>query len=37
MSHDGEQAADFVRRFTEFWREPAVERLDAVLAPEARL
>jgi len=37
MSHDGKQAADFVRRFTEFWQEPAVERLDTVLAPEARL
>ena len=37
MSDDGKQAADFVRRFTEFWQEPAVERLDTVLAPEARL
>jgi hypothetical protein len=30
-------AADFVERFSEFWRAPAVERLDRVLAPEARL
>ncbi len=37
MSHDGEQAGDFVRRFTEFWQAPAIERLDTVLAPDARL
>lgn len=30
-------AADFVRRFSEFWRAPVVERLDTVLAPDARL
>jgi hypothetical protein len=30
-------AADFVKRFTEFWRAPAVDRLDTVLAPETRL
>jgi hypothetical protein len=35
MDQDG--AADFVRRFAEFWRAPVVERLDTVLAPEARL
>jgi ketosteroid isomerase-like protein len=32
-----DQAADFVRRFTEFWQAPATERLDTVLAPDARL
>jgi ketosteroid isomerase-like protein len=37
MGQDREQAADFVRRFTEFWQAPAVERLDTVLAPDARL
>jgi ketosteroid isomerase-like protein len=37
MGQDEERAADFVRRFTEFWRAPAVERLDTVLAPDARL
>jgi ketosteroid isomerase-like protein len=37
MSQDGEQAADFVRRFTEFWQAPAVEGLDNVLALDARL
>ncbi len=37
MSQDPERAADFVRRFTEFWRAPAIERLDSVLAPDARL
>ena len=37
MSQDPEQAADFGRRFTEFWRAPAVERLDTVLAPDVRL
>lgn len=37
MSDDGGQAADFVRRFTEFWQAPAVDRLDTVLAPDARL
>ena len=35
MSQD--QAADFVRRFTEFWQAPVLERLDTVLAPDARL
>jgi ketosteroid isomerase-like protein len=37
MSQDREQAADFVKRFAEFWQAPAVERLDTVLAPEVRL
>jgi ketosteroid isomerase-like protein len=35
MSENG--AADFVRRFVEFWRAPDTERLDTVLAPDARL
>jgi ketosteroid isomerase-like protein len=35
MSED--RAADFVRRFAEFWQAPATERLDTVLAPDARL
>lgn len=35
MSHD--MAADFVERFEEFWRAPALERLDTLLAPDARL
>ncbi len=35
MDHD--RAADFVRRFAEFWQAPAPERLDTVLAPDARL
>lgn len=35
MSQDA--AADFVRRFSEFWRAPATERLDMVLAADARL
>jgi hypothetical protein len=30
-------AADFVRRFSEFWRAPSVERLDTLLAGDARL
>jgi hypothetical protein len=30
-------AADFARRFAEFWRAPSPERLDTVLAPQARL
>jgi ketosteroid isomerase-like protein len=34
---DQDRAADFVRRFAEFWRAPAPERLDTVLAPNARL
>lgn len=34
---DGSVAADFVRRFTEFWRDPDPERLDTVLAPNAML
>jgi ketosteroid isomerase-like protein len=37
MSQDREHAADFVKRFAEFWQAPAVERLDTVLAPEVRL
>jgi hypothetical protein len=32
-----DQAADFVRRFSEFWRAPEPERLDTVLAHDARL
>jgi len=35
MNHD--VAADFVRRFAEFWQAPVPERLDTVLAPDARL
>lgn len=31
------QAADFVARFADFWRAPAPQRLDALLAPEVRL
>jgi hypothetical protein len=34
---DQDRAADFVRRFAEFWRAPAVEHLDIVLASDARL
>lgn len=34
---DQEEAADFIRRFAEFWQAPAPERLDTVLAPNARL
>ena len=34
---DQDRAADFVRRFEEFWQAPMVERLDTVLAPDARL
>ena len=34
---DQDRAADFVRRFAEFWQAPAVERLDTVLPPDARL
>lgn len=34
---DAELAADFVRRFAEFWRAPTPERLDTVVAPNARL
>jgi ketosteroid isomerase-like protein len=30
-------AADFVRRFEDFWSAPTPERLDIVLAPDARL
>lgn len=30
-------AADFVCRFEEFWSAPAPDRLDTVLAPDARL
>ncbi len=32
-----ERAADFVGRFEEFWSAPTPERLDIVLAPNARL
>jgi ketosteroid isomerase-like protein len=35
MSED--RAADFVRRFAEFWRAPDPQRLDTLLAPEAKL
>jgi ketosteroid isomerase-like protein len=35
MSED--RAADFVRRFEEFWQAPAPERLDTVFAANARL
>lgn len=35
MDHD--RVADFVERFTEFWRAPTPERLDTVLAPDTRL
>jgi hypothetical protein len=34
---DQDRAADFVRRFTEFWQAPVLDRLDTVLAPNARL
>ena len=34
---DHERAADFVRRFSEFWRAPTPERLDTLLASDARL
>jgi ketosteroid isomerase-like protein len=37
MNRDDERAANFVARFTEFWMAPAVERLDTLLAPDARL
>jgi ketosteroid isomerase-like protein len=30
-------AADFVQRFADFWSAPTPERLDTVLAPDARL
>jgi ketosteroid isomerase-like protein len=32
-----DDAADFVKRFAEFWRAPVAERLDTLLAPNARL
>lgn len=35
MDHD--MAADFVERFERFWRAPMPERLDTLLAPDARL
>lgn len=35
INHDA--AADFVRRFEDFWSAPAPERLDMVLAADARL
>ncbi|HEY8303464.1 MAG TPA: nuclear transport factor 2 family protein [Solirubrobacteraceae bacterium] len=34
---DQDLAADFVRRFAEFWQAPVVARLDTVLASDARL
>jgi hypothetical protein len=34
---DQDEAADFIRRFAEFWQAPMPERLDTVLAPTARL
>jgi hypothetical protein len=34
---DQSAAADFARRFAEFWAAPAPERLDAILAPQVRL
>jgi hypothetical protein len=34
---DQDRAADFVRRFEEFWQAPVVERLDTLVAPYARL
>ncbi|MEX0973592.1 MAG: hypothetical protein WDZ46_10100 [Solirubrobacterales bacterium] len=30
-------AADFARRFTEFWTAPAPQRLDTILAAQVRL
>jgi hypothetical protein len=32
-----DDAADFVKRFAEFWRAPVPDRLDTLLAPNARL
>jgi SnoaL-like domain len=32
-----EAAADFARRFAEFWQAPTPERLEMVLAPDVRL
>jgi hypothetical protein len=32
-----EKAADFVRRFTDFWKAPRTERLDTLLAQRVRL
>ena len=34
---DESGAADFARRFAEFWAAPSPERLDTVLGPQARL
>jgi ketosteroid isomerase-like protein len=34
---DQDMAADFVRRFAEFWQAPAPERLGTLIAPDARL
>jgi hypothetical protein len=34
---DQDREADFVRRFAEFWQAPVVERLDTLLASDARL
>jgi hypothetical protein len=32
-----DRALDFVKRFSDFWRAPAPERLDTLLASDARL
>jgi hypothetical protein len=34
---DQDMAADYVRRFAEFWQAPAPERLGTLIAPDARL
>lgn len=34
---DQDAAADFVKRFSEFWRSPAPERLGTLIARDARL
>ncbi|HWJ49853.1 MAG TPA: nuclear transport factor 2 family protein [Solirubrobacteraceae bacterium] len=34
---DEDVAADFVRRFSEFWQAPITERLDTLIASDARL
>jgi hypothetical protein len=36
-SNGDSAAADFARRFAEFWAAPSPERLETVLAPQARL
>ncbi len=33
---NNDMATDFVKRFAEFWRAPAPERLDTLLASDAR-